>query len=395
MSSPTEPAVNRRPAMAILFLTVVIDLIGFGIVLPLLPSYAAGFHAGDAAIGLLVASFSFMQFIFAPRWGRLSDRIGRRPVLLLGLCGSAASYLLFALAGNYWVLLLSRLLAGGMGATVNVAQAYLADITPPDRRSHAMGLIGAAFGLGFVLGPAIAGLTVHFGQSVPGFVAAGISAGALLLAFIRLPETRVHQPSGVARGALHWRPLAPSYGVLFFAVLAFAVISVALPLYTTRDLGYSEAQTAHLFVLMGLASAVVQGWLVGKLSRRFPERSLIRVGTTLLAAGLAGIPISHFAAVPAFWHVPLLLVSIVVLAVGVGLNGPSVTGYLSRMVGRDEQGRALGTLQSVNSMARILGPPGAGLVMAGAGTAVAFFAAGAMALVALGISLLGMGADPL
>ncbi len=395
MSAPTEPAVSRRPAMAILFITVVIDLIGFGIVLPLLPSYAAGFHAGDMAIGLLVASFSLMQFIFAPRWGRLSDRIGRRPVLLIGLCGSAGSYLLFALAGNYWVLLLSRVLAGGMGATVNVAQAYLADITPPERRSHAMGLIGAAFGLGFVLGPAIAGLTVRFGQGVPGFVAAGISAGAFLLALMRLPETRVHRPSEAAAGPLHWRSLAPSYGVLFFAVLAFAVISVALPLYTTRDLGYSEMQTAHLFVLMGLASALVQGWLVGKLSRRFPERSLIRAGTTLLALGLAGIPVSHLSSVPSPWHLPLMLVSIVVLAAGVGLNGPSVTGYLSRTVGRHEQGRALGTLQSVNSMARILGPPGAGLVMATAGTAITFFAAAAMALMALLVSVVGMGPDAL
>ena len=395
MTAPTEPAINRRPAMAILFLTVVIDLIGFGIVLPLLPSYAAGFHASDTAIGLLVASFSFMQFIFAPRWGRLSDRIGRRPVLLIGLCGSAASYLLFALAGNFWTLLLSRVLAGGMGATVNVAQAYLADITPPERRSHAMGLIGAAFGLGFVLGPAIAGLTVHFGQGVPGFVAAGISTGALILALFRLPETRVHEPSAAPPGPLHWRPLAPTYGVLFFAVLAFAVISVALPLYTTRELGYSEARTAQLFVLMGLASAVVQGWLVGKLSRRFPERSLIRAGTTLLAVGLVGIPLSHLAGIPARWHVPLLLSAIVVLAIGVGLNSPSVTGYLSRTVGRDEQGRALGTLQSVNSMARILGPPGAGVVMAAGGTAVTFFAAAAMAVVALLVSLAGMGPDAL
>src|SRR5512147_218405 len=159
----------------LIFLTVFIDLIGFGIVLPLLPSYAASFQVSDTAIGFLVASFSLMQFLLAQWWGRLSDRIGRRPVLLIGLLGSALSYLLFGLAGSFAVLLVSRLVAGGMGATVNVAQAYLADITPLEQRPRAMGLIGAAFGLGFVVGPALGGISSHWGAAAPGFLAAGLT----------------------------------------------------------------------------------------------------------------------------------------------------------------------------------------------------------------------------
>src|SRR5574338_471940 len=168
----------------LIFLTVFIDLIGFGIVLPLLPSYAASYHVSDTAIGILVASFSLMQFLLAPWWGRLSDRIGRRPVLLIGLAGSALSYLLFGLAGTFWLLLLSRVVAGGMGATVNVAQAYLADVSPPEKRASAMGLIGAAFGLGFVVGPAIGGISSRLGNAAPGLIAAGLSAVNFLMAWL-------------------------------------------------------------------------------------------------------------------------------------------------------------------------------------------------------------------
>jgi len=171
----------------ILFAVVLIDLVGFGIVLPLLPSQAAQFSSSATAIGALVASFSLMQFLVAPWWGRVSDRIGRRPVLVLGLASSAVSYLLFALARDYWVLLLSRILAGGLGATVNVAQACLADITPPAGRARAMGIIGVAFGMGFIIGPAIAALTSHAGAAVPGYTAAAFCAASLLLAWFYLP----------------------------------------------------------------------------------------------------------------------------------------------------------------------------------------------------------------
>ncbi len=168
------------------------------------PSYAALFHVSDTAIGFLVASFSLMQFLLAHWWGRLSDRVGRRPVLLVGLAGSALSYLLFGLAGSFWVLLLSRMVAGGKGATVNVAQAYLADITPPDRRARAMGTIGAAFGMGFVVGPAIGGLSSHFGNATPGLVASALTGVNFLLAWRWLPETRGGSPRSRSAVPVHW-----------------------------------------------------------------------------------------------------------------------------------------------------------------------------------------------
>ncbi|MFI5210411.1 MAG: MFS transporter, partial [Gemmatimonadales bacterium] len=283
MTSP-RPADSSRSATFALFFTVFIDLIGFGIVLPLLPSYAARLQVGDAGIGFIVASFSLMQFLLAPWWGRLSDRVGRRPVILVGLAGSALSYLLFAYAGNFWLLLLSRLIAGGMGATVNVAQAYLADVTPPERRAKAMGLIGAAFGLGFVVGPAIGGLTSRFGEAVPGLVAAGLSLTNFTLAWFRLPETRVHRPrEGTTSGAIHWKLLVAPYAVLLLSTIAFTVMYVVFPLYVERTLGYDRHQTAYLFVLLGFVTAVVQGGLVGRLVQRFGERRLMEAGCLLMA----------------------------------------------------------------------------------------------------------------
>jgi multidrug resistance protein len=290
---------QSHPATGVLFVTVMIDLIGFGIVLPLLPGYAARFQVSETAIGAVVGSFSLMQFLLAPWWGRLSDRVGRRPVLLVGLAGSCLSYLLFAVAGSFWVLLLSRMLAGGMGATVNVAQAYLADVTPAHRRARAMGLIGAAFGLGFVLGPAIAGLTVRWGTRAPGLVAAAISLASFTLAWWKLPETRIHQPVETTRFAGQWTRLAGPYCVMFLVILAFTVMTVVFPLYSVRVLGYDQRTTSTFFVLLGVVSAVIQGWLLGKLTRRVHERVLIVAGSGFLAIGLGLIPVARLSPVPA------------------------------------------------------------------------------------------------
>jgi len=350
-----QPADSSRSATFALFFTVFIDLIGFGIVLPLLPSYAARLQVDDVGIGFVVASFSLMQFLLAPWWGRLSDRVGRRPVILVGLAGSALSYLLFAYAGNFWILLLSRVIAGGMGATVNVAQAYLADVTPPERRAKAMGLIGAAFGLGFVVGPAIGGLTSRLGDAVPGLVAAGLSLANLTLAWFRLPETRVHQPRETATsGAIHWRMLVAPYAVLLLSTIAFTVMYVVFPLYVERTLGYDRHQTAYLFVLLGLVTAVVQGGLVGRLVQWFGERRLMEAGCLLVAAGLASLPLTTGGG-QAHRGVALLGVMLL-LGLGTGVISPSTTGYISRIASDSEQGRALGLLTSVSAIARIVGP---------------------------------------
>lgn len=384
MKSTPAPADATRSATLVVFTAVFIDLVGFGIVLPLLPSYAARFHVSDASIGMLVASFSLMQFVFAPRWGRLSDRIGRRPVLLSGLAGSALSYLLLAIAPSFFVLLLSRLVAGAMGATVSVAQAYLADVTPPERRSRAMGFIGAAFGLGFVVGPAIGGISSQWGHAAPGYVASALCASNFLLAWFRLPETRVHVPFVKPALTSRWKGMAAPYGVMAFSTIAFTVMYVVFPLHIERELGYDRRHAAYFFVLIGLVTAAVQGGLVGRLAPRFGDRKLMLTGCVLLALGLSALPFAYVTGVPVAWRLPALLGALLLLAFGPGLVGPSVTGYVSRISTAEEQGRALGTLTSVGAVARIVGPMMAGTLNGIGGARTAFLAsAGAAALAAL------------
>ena len=359
----------------IVLLAVFIDLIGFGIVLPLLPSYAAQFHASDTAIGIVVASFSLMQFIFAPLWGRLSDRIGRRPVLLVGLAGSSLSYLLFAFASGFYTLLLSRLVAGTMGATVSVAQAYLADVTPVEKRSRAMGLIGAAFGLGFVVGPAIGGLSSRWGEAAPGLVAWGLTAANFLLALWKMPEPAVHRAVARDTAVAHWTRFAQPFVAVALSTVAFTVMYVVFPLQVERALGYDRHHTAYFFVLIGIVSAVVQGSLVGRLAPRFGERALMICGGWLLLLGLSGLALSLGASNLDRRALPVVLGSLVLVGLGSGLIAPSATSYVSRAAPAAEQGRALGLLQSVGSVARVVGPALAGGLTHYFGARVAFLVA--------------------
>jgi DHA1 family tetracycline resistance protein-like MFS transporter len=376
----------RSPAR-VLFVVVLVDLIGFGIVLPLLPAQAAEFSSSETAIGALVASFSLMQFLLAPWWGRLSDRIGRRPVLLLGLASSAGSYLIFALARDYWVLLASRVLAGGLGATVNVAQAYLADITPAARRSRAMGMIGVAFGLGFIIGPALAALTSQGGAAVPGLTAAGFCLLSLGVAWLYLPETRVHRPANPT-GPVPWNLVAAPYAVMLLSVVGFAVITVVFPLYTVQVLGLGRRETSMFFVLMGLSSALVQGWLIGKLAPRFGERRLMITGSLLLAIGLAAIPLAHSADFSASLRWVSFLGALIILSAGTGLAWPAVAGYISRRTSETDQGRALGVLHSVASISRVVGPIAVGFVGERGGFDAAFLASAGLALLAAATALI-------
>jgi MFS transporter, DHA1 family, tetracycline resistance protein len=380
---------GRSPGR-ILFVIVLLDLIGFGIVLPLLPAEAAEFSSSETAIGVLVASFSLMQFLLAPLWGRLSDRVGRRPVLLLGLGSSALSYLIFALAGNYWMLLASRIIAGGLGATVNVAQAYLADITPPERRARAMGLIGVAFGLGFILGPALAALTSRAGATIPGLTAAAFCVISLLAGWRLLPETRVHRPSSPT-GPVPWKAVAAPYLVMLLSVVGFAVITVVFPLFTAQAMGLGRRETSMFFVLMGVSSAVVQAWLLGKLAPRIGERALMITGSLLLAIGLAGIPLVESGSVSAGLHWPLFLLALVAVSAGTGFVWPAVAGHLSRLIAAEDQGRALGVLHSVASIARVIGPILVGFIGERGGFETAFFFAAALSTLAAVAAVLTRG----
>jgi len=365
--------------------TVLVDLVGFAIVLPLLPSYGARYGGSDFAIGVLVASYSLVQLVVAPWWGRISDRYGRRPVILIGLVGSSLSYLLFAWAGTFVVLLLSRTIAGATGATVNVAQASLADGTPPERRSQVMGLIGAMFGLAFIVGPALAGISSRFGDAAPGYLAAALTGANWVAAWFLLPETRVGRPSPREVVGLDWRRLTTPFGVIFFETLAFTVMYAFFTLFAERVFGYGREEIAYLFVFLGLITAIVQGWVVGRLVPRLGEVRLMIIGSLSLAMGLGSLPLT--VGESPTWLVPALLTSLFFVALGTGLVTPSVAGLVSRVTDPREQGKALGLLQSTSSTARILGPVAFGIVSGLGGVRAPFVIASLLALVALVLGL--------
>jgi MFS transporter, DHA1 family, tetracycline resistance protein len=349
---------NARRSLATLFLIVFTDLVGFGIVIPLLPLYAEHFHPPAWVFGLLMAAYSAMQFLFAPVLGRLSDRVGRRPVLLISLAGSVSGYVLFAVANSVALLLASRVLAGICGANIATAQAVIADTTTPDQRARGMGLIGAAFGLGFIAGPALAGLLLQFGTAAPGWGAATFSAIALLMALAFLPETRkpgravaaARFASPFARLAQGWanRALAPLLAVGFLVVTALAGFEVTFAQFLHDRLAMAHDRVSFMFVYVGLLAAVIQGGLLGRLSRRFGEMRLVVAGLLSAATGLAVLAGTH--------RLPSLLMVLVAVSFGAGVVTPSLSSLVSRAAGHDEQGAALGAFQSVGSLARMLWP---------------------------------------
>ena len=362
--TPDSPTVN-----AAIVLAVFLDLVGFGIVVPQLPLAAARFTSSGLVIGAVVATDSLLSFLLAPRWGKLSDRIGRRPIILLGLAGSAVGYTVFGLAASLAVLFLARILSGSLGATVNVAQAALADTTTPEQRSRAMGLIGAAFGLAFTVGPALGGIASRQGEGAPGLLAGGICLVNFLIAsfFLRESRTRRAQDWGatmrVPRAALL---------VTFAATLAFTAMYVVFQQFATQALGLTRAGISYAFTLVGLVSVLVQGRLVRRLAPKLGELRLVVWGGGLMAAGLALLPLLAAPPVRGAVQIAGLGLSVVLLSAGFSLVGPCVAGFVSRTTPPDEQGRVLGTLQSIGAGARIVGPPVLGALAEKGGFAAAF-----------------------
>ncbi|MFM1767611.1 MAG: multidrug resistance protein [Verrucomicrobiota bacterium] len=380
---------HQKPSLLVVFLTVFIDLVGFGIVLPLLPIYSDNFGASGLMIGAIMASFSAMQFLFAPWWGRLSDSVGRRPILLLSTAGAALSYAVFGygstLQGNtaLVVLLLSRVCAGICGANITVAQAYIADITPPEQRSKRMGLIGMAFGLGFIFGPILGGIAAkQFGLSGPGYVASALCAANFLLALARLRESR--QPDSAPAAprprleawahVLRRSPSGLLVSVFFLATFCFTCFETTLGLMVGANFGLDlksgrDAGTVTaLFAFCGIVGAFVQGGPVGRLVKKFGEPRLIAVSLILVAVSLAPIPFIRGQS-GLSWGVLvqpegrswlLLLGALALLSIGSGLTRPPLFGMLSILTPANEQGETLGVAQSAGSLARILGPIFAG-----------------------------------
>jgi MFS family permease len=358
-------------------MAVFLDLVGFGIVVPQLPLAADRFTSSGLVVGLVVATDSLLSFLLAPRWGRLSDRVGRRPVLLLGLFGSALGYLVFGLAGSLVALVGSRVLSGSLGATVNVAQAALADITRPDQRARAMGLIGAAFGLAFTVGPMLGGIVSRWGESAPGLLASAICTVNAIIATFTLRESRV-------RSAQAWgettRVPRPAFGAIFLATLAFTTMYVVFQRFGTSALALERAGISYVFMVVGLVSVIVQGRFIRKLAPRFGELRLATAGAVLMAAGLLALPL--LPSLPPGLQRVGLVVAVITLSAGFSLTGPCITGYVSRQALPHDQGRVLGTLQSIAAGARIVGPPVLGLVGQRAGYTAAFLLAAAAAAVA-------------
>jgi len=354
----------KRSPLLVIFITVFIDLVGFGIVIPVLPFYAEGtkFGATPREVGLLFASYSVMQLIFAPVLGRLSDKYGRRPVLLISLIGTSLGFLILGFATTLWMLFLGRIIDGISGGNISTAQAYIADVTTKENRAKGMGLIGAAFGLGFVFGPAIGGVLSRWGINVPFLFAGTLAfANAILLYFV-LPETvtQDHPARISAASGRGWRQLIeslkrPRLGfvltIYFLSIVAFSIMTAVFSLFMMFRLGYDAFHNGWVFAYVGVISAIIQGGLIGKLVKRFGEPTLVIIGSLLFSASLFATPFIG----PAVGLMGILLTG-AVSSIGNALNAPSLSSLASKSAGAGEQGGVLGAMQSVASLARAVGP---------------------------------------
>ncbi len=351
----------------------------------MLPFYARDFGADYLQVGLLYAVYSLVQLVMAPLWGRISDRVGRRPVIILGLLGSALAYTIFARADSLVVLFASRIVGGIGGSTIPVAQAYIADVTPPGRRAGGLGLIGAAFGLGFVIGPALGGILYGLSPgspAAPGYTAAALCLANALAALMWLPESRCPGASGrtsrfnlraaVAEAAKSGQIRLILAGYLCITI-AFATLQPTLSPLAAERFAMGPREAGYLFALLGIVSVIVQGGLVRRLVPRYGERRLLRVSGIPFCAGLVLVGLAD--------TTPALLAGLVLIGIGYGGSIPSVLALLSRATDPGRQGAVLGLGQSVGSLARVVGPAMAGRLF-DARPALPYLAGAALILVA-------------
>jgi DHA1 family tetracycline resistance protein-like MFS transporter len=368
---PPPSTARSRSALGVLFLVVFVDLLGFGMVIPVMALYAKHLGAPESSTGWLSTGFSLMQLGFAPVWGVLSDRIGRRPVLLLSIAMTAVAFLGYGLAPTFAWLLVSRLFAGAATANIAIAQAYVADVTTPEGRAKGMGVIGAAFGLGFVFGPAIGGWLSGYSLAWPGFAAAALSAVNLVAAWILLPEPAARSQAGAELkhrlGALVealTRPGIRRLLVVFFLItLAFSAMEATYAFLAQAYYGLDNRGVVFSFLVIGVLVVAVQGGLIGPLTRAFGEQRLLVIGAALQAGSLLWLPFAH-GWFPAGVHLPAwlspgfveLAVASAPLSIGSGLTAPALSALLSRLSRADAQGGTLGIGQSASALGRVLGP---------------------------------------
>jgi MFS family permease len=368
-SAKPEPP---RGALGIIFLIVFMDLLGFGIIIPLLPFYVPGYRDNALKVTLLFSIYSICQFFGAPILGLISDRHGRKPVLTLSQVGGAVGYLLLALATQvHWqtagtmltIVYVSRVISGFTGGNISTAQAYVSDVTTPENRAKGMGVLGAAFGIGFTFGPAIGGILGSVNKSLPAYFAAGFGLLAAVLTQVLLPESRPSAPAE-AEAWLHpsrftpiiRRPvLVQLLGISFFTMAAFVMMESTLALFLNDRFGFSERAVGGFFAFAGLVISVVQGGLIGRLTKRFGDWPLAILGPLMVAVGMAGFTASAWYA----W-IPLLFVASAFNATGRSLQQPTVSSLISKFSNPRDHGVVFGLYHGLLSLARVAGPLVAG-----------------------------------
>ncbi len=365
----TEPkqAFFTKP-LIIIYLTVFIDLVGFGIVIPLLPFYGETFNASPFEVEMIFAIYSAMQFLFAPLLGSLSDKYGRRPILFLSLIGSGVGYLFIGYASVLWMVFAGRIIAGITGGNISAAQAYIADVTTRENRAKGMGIFGAMFGLGFVLGPAIGGILSRYGIHAPFLFAAVLTFANAIALYFFLPETRKIKADlpaiklsrfGDLTRALEDKNFMLVTLLYFLVVTAFSIMTASFTLYTINRFGYNAEQNGYLFAYVGILAIIFQGFLFNKMVSKFGEPRLVALGCLLLVGSLFAVPYVG----PNSGGLIGLLVGVAFFSIGNALSSPALTSLASKLSDEDDQGKALGTMQSAASLARAVGPVIGGLLL--------------------------------
>jgi multidrug resistance protein len=373
-----------RPLL-IIFLTIFVNLVGFGIIIPLLPFYAETFGASPLVIGLLFAIFSLCQLAAAPALGDLSDTYGRRPVLIFSLLGTVISFVMLALAHSIVMLFAARIVDGLSGGNISTARAYVADVTEPKDRARAYGLIGAAFGLGFILGPALSGVLAGVSITAPIWAAAGITLVATLMAWFWLPETVHRARAGVGNPfrylpSMLARPLVRRMLTIDFVYwFAFAMFQTTFALFAARRFGFDAGRTGYFFAAFGLLGAIIQGGFIRPIVTRMGDKPVFMLGLVCGAAGLV--------AAAAAQSVAMFAVTLVPLAFGIGFGHPTVSSLVSQVARGDEQGRVQGAASAVESLGRTVGPVWGNASLQHFGEAMPFVSAAAFLLLTLVIGL--------
>lgn len=352
---------KKSSPLFVLFLTVFIDLLGFGLIIPILPIYAKELGASGLVIGIIVGAFSLMQFFFASFWGGLSDRFGRRPIILTSIATMAISYIIFSQATTIALLIFARLLAGFGSANLSAAQAYISDVTTPENRTKAFGIIGAAFGMGFIFGPLIGGyVKEHFGLEYVGFTAVAFCLVNLVSAYFFLPESIAEKnpnsriipnPFGDLIDGFNKDIIRQLLVINFVFIVGFSLMQVTASLMWKEIYLLSEAEIGYVFAFIGILAVVIQGGLIGKINKKLGEKRMLVIGNVLMFIGLTSMPW-----VPVNDFIPYELITLVFISFGVAFLTPTINTLLSKVATEKEQGKYLGINQSFGSLARFIGP---------------------------------------